>query len=84
MSRFVLASVLGLLPLFTLAQENKPIPGIGPAGEIRKLHSGFKFTEGPAADADGTISPADANATRTATNQTYEIVFRPNIANLSR
>src|SRR5437870_5039921 len=29
--------------------EPKPIPGIGPAHKIVKLHTGFKFTEGPAA-----------------------------------
>ena len=32
-----------------------PIPGIGPSGEIGKLHTGFKFTEGPAADAEGNL-----------------------------
>lgn len=31
------------------------IPGIGPVGEIQKLHTGFGFTEGPAEDADGNI-----------------------------
>lgn len=37
------------------AQENPAIPGVGPAGEIVKLHTGFKFTEGPAADAEGNV-----------------------------
>lgn len=37
------------------AQENKTIPGIGPAGEVTAAHSGFKFTEGPAADAQGNV-----------------------------
>lgn len=31
------------------------IPGIGPIGEVRKLHSEFAFTEGPAADASGNL-----------------------------
>ncbi|MCX7886583.1 MAG: SMP-30/gluconolactonase/LRE family protein [Verrucomicrobiae bacterium] len=37
------------------AQENKLIPGIGPAGPIVQAHTGFKFTEGPAADAQGNV-----------------------------
>ncbi|MFM8478679.1 MAG: SMP-30/gluconolactonase/LRE family protein [Planctomycetaceae bacterium] len=32
-----------------------PIPGIGPTGEVRQLHTGFDFTEGPAGDAAGNI-----------------------------
>jgi gluconolactonase len=35
--------------------DNKPIPGVGPVGKVVKLHSGFKFTEGPAADRDGNV-----------------------------
>ena len=33
----------------------KPIPGVGPDGGVTKLHTGFKFTEGPAADANGNL-----------------------------
>ena len=33
----------------------EPIPGIGPAGPIEPLHTGFAFTEGPAADAEGNV-----------------------------
>ncbi len=33
----------------------QPIPGVGPAGEIVKLHTGFTFTEGPAADREGNV-----------------------------
>lgn len=36
-------------------ETNTPIPGIGPIGEVVALHTGFKFTEGPAADAAGNI-----------------------------
>ncbi len=36
-------------------EGNQPIPGVGPAGKIVKLHTGFKFTEGPAADRDGNV-----------------------------
>lgn len=39
--------------------EPKPIAGIGPAGKIVKLHTGFKFTEGPAADRDGNVYFSD-------------------------
>src|SRR5436190_2128103 len=51
-----------LLALLLVAQpgaggddKNKPIPGIGPVGKVVKLHSGFKFTEGPAADRHGNV-----------------------------
>ncbi|HWG47238.1 MAG TPA: SMP-30/gluconolactonase/LRE family protein [Gemmataceae bacterium] len=37
----------------------KPIAGIGPTGEIVKLHTGFKFTEGPAADRAGNVYFSD-------------------------
>lgn len=35
------------------------IPGIGPAGKVVKLHTGFKFTEGPAADRNGNVYFSD-------------------------
>src|SRR5208283_2515293 len=59
-----LASVLALgaffIPVLQAADdEPKPIPGIGPAGKIVKLHTGFKFTEGPAADQDGNLYFSD-------------------------
>jgi gluconolactonase len=39
------------------ATDEKPvrIEGIGPAGPIVKLHTGFAFTEGPAADRSGNV-----------------------------
>jgi gluconolactonase len=45
----------------TLAAEpaREKIPHVGPTGEIVKLHSGFKFTEGPAADAEGNVYFSD-------------------------
>lgn len=55
---FVLALSLVLLAIRWLpAEDEKPmhIEGIGPAGPIVKLHSGFLFTEGPAADRDGNV-----------------------------
>lgn len=41
------------------ADEKTPIPGIGPAGPITKLHTGFDFTEGPAADRHGNVYFSD-------------------------
>jgi len=55
---------LALALLLWIPQENKPIPGIGPAGEIVKLHTGFKFTEGPAADAEGNVYFSDIPSNR--------------------
>jgi gluconolactonase len=46
-------------PLFAADEEPKPIPGIGPKGKITKLHTGFKFTEGPAADKQGNVFFSD-------------------------
>jgi gluconolactonase len=49
-----------LIPALQAADdEPKPIPGIGPTGKIVKLHTGFKFTEGPAADRDGNVYFSD-------------------------
>src|SRR5687768_15606064 len=39
--------------------EAKPIPGIGPVGKVERLHTGFKFTEGPAADSQGNVHFTD-------------------------
>ena len=35
--------------------DSAPIKGIGPTGEIVRLQTGFKFTEGPAADVHGNV-----------------------------
>src|SRR5882724_2065500 len=47
-----LSLALGLsLSLFAqLCVAADPIPGIGPKGEVKKVHGSFQFTEGPAAD----------------------------------
>src|SRR5438445_389967 len=47
---------------FSHAGEDKGIAGIGPVGKIVKLHSGFEFTEGPAADAKGNVYFSDIPA----------------------
>src|SRR4051812_17402156 len=44
-----------------LAGEDKPekIPGVGTVGPVVKLHTDFKFTEGPAADRAGNVYFSD-------------------------
>ena len=51
---------LALLSLVaTAASAADPIPGIGPAGEVKKLHGGLMFTEGPASDGKGNLYFSD-------------------------
>ena len=60
--RTLLFAILLAAPAVLSAAE--PIPGIGPAGEIVRLHTGFKFTEGPAADGQGNIYFTDIPSNR--------------------
>jgi gluconolactonase len=61
----VLALVASLTAAGSLASaQDRPIPGIGPAGPIVKLHTGFTFTEGPAADLQGNVYFTDVRANR--------------------
>ena len=41
------------------AAADEAIEGLGPTGKIVKLHTGFAFTEGPAADAEGNVFFSD-------------------------
>lgn len=41
-----------------------PIPGIGPVGDIKQLHTDLQFTEGPAEAPDGTVYFTDIPADR--------------------
>lgn len=50
---------LSCLAAVAVAADGEPIAGIGPKGEIVKLHGGFMFTEGPAADAEGNVFFSD-------------------------
>jgi gluconolactonase len=61
----LLSIVCLLLALPALADEpdNQPIPGLGPTGPTKKLFTGFEFTEGPAADAQGNVYFSDIPAT---------------------
>ena len=43
-------------------EAQQPIPGLGPSGPVVKLHGGFQFTEGPAADRDGNVYFSDIPA----------------------
>jgi len=55
--RLTIGIVIGMLlaSAAVAAQENQPIAGIGPTGPVTKAHTGFQFTEGPAADAEGNV-----------------------------
>jgi gluconolactonase len=59
MKRALATFFLLALPAAVFAQDNTPIAGIGPTGKITKLHTNFKFTEGPAADPDGNVYFSD-------------------------
>jgi len=48
----------------TPSVESKPIAGIGPTGPVTKLHGGFAFTEGPAADRQGNLFFSDIPGNR--------------------
>lgn len=52
------------LLLSTGVRGADPIPGIGPVGEIKKLHSGLQFTEGPAWDGKANLYFSDIPANR--------------------
>ena len=54
------ALLLAFSATLLFAEDAKDkIPGIGPAGPVVKLHTDFKFTEGPAADRDGNVYFSD-------------------------
>ncbi len=48
-------TVLALFLFSSTAIAADAIPGVGPVGDVKKVHTGFAFTEGPAADADGNL-----------------------------
>jgi gluconolactonase len=59
-------AVLSLLSVLAHAQDlaNKPIEGLGPVGEIKKLFGDFEFTEGPAFDMQGNLYLSDIPASK--------------------
>src|SRR5262249_57426934 len=54
-----LAALTVFTALAAVRAADAPIPGIGPVGPIQKLHTGFAFTEGPAADGQGNLYFSD-------------------------
>src|SRR5438477_4217740 len=58
MQRIVtLFASIALLGPISFAADS--IPGIGPTGDVKKVHGGFQFTEGPAADREGNLYFSD-------------------------
>jgi gluconolactonase len=58
-----LPSLISCLALAALLAQSaaaaEKIPGIGPTGEVKKVHGNFQFTEGPAADKEGNLYFSD-------------------------
>jgi len=69
--KFNFVRLIALL-LLTMALPSAPdchaadnaMPDLGPVGEIKKLHTDFKFTEGPASDGHGNVYFTDIPANR--------------------
>jgi len=60
--RIMLTATLALLAFSANAAD--PIPGIGPTGEVKKLHTGLQFLEGPAADGKGNLYFSDVQGNK--------------------
>jgi gluconolactonase len=56
--------VLAVQSQWLAASERETIPGIGPVGEIVKVHGDFVFTEGPADDGKGGLYFSDVRGNR--------------------
>jgi len=56
-SLFATLALIGLLTQVVGGAEK--IPGIGPTGDVKKVHGNFQFTEGPAADKEGNLYFSD-------------------------
>lgn len=56
--------LLGAALVTAADPESKPIPEIGPAGKVERLHTGFEFTEGPAVDSRGNVYFTDIPRSR--------------------
>jgi gluconolactonase len=56
--------ILHLVFLSASSLAGDPIAGIGPSGPFQIVHSGLKFTEGPAADAKGELYFTDVGANK--------------------
>lgn len=67
-TRLLALALTGLCVLTSGISAAEPIPGIGPTGEVKKLHSGLQFLEGPAADRSGNLFFSDV-----AGNKLYQV-----------
>jgi gluconolactonase len=60
-----LFSILALIAFFAQAAgAAEKIPGIGPTGDVKKVHGNFQFTEGPAADREGNLYFSDVSGSK--------------------
>jgi gluconolactonase len=66
--RVLIAAAASLTLVAQGVRAADPIPGIGPTGEVKKIHGNFQFTEGPAADREGNLYFSDV-----AGNKLYKI-----------
>lgn len=62
--RCAVMSCVVLVLTICVACGADPIPGIGPVGEVRQLHTNLQFTEGPASDGKGNVYFTDIPANR--------------------
>ncbi|HYH67129.1 MAG TPA: SMP-30/gluconolactonase/LRE family protein [Urbifossiella sp.] len=54
-----LVAVFLLSSVGTVLAQDAPVAGVGPAGPVKKHDGTYKFTEGPAPDADGNVYFSD-------------------------
>ncbi len=66
--RATLLTVVCLTFLVSTAPAADKIAGIGPTGEVKKVHGNFQFTEGPTADREGNLYFSDV-----AGNKLYKV-----------
>jgi gluconolactonase len=53
-----------ILTLIIVTHSEAQIPGIGPVEPVRRVSTGFGFTEGPASDIKGNIYFTDVSRSR--------------------
>jgi gluconolactonase len=76
MKRFFFSFVsLVFLMLSGFVVAADPIPGIGPTGEVKKLHTGLMFLEGPADDGKGNLYFSDVQG-----NKLYKVDAQNSLA----
>lgn len=63
-SRGLVLRLPAVVVLSAVAAAADPIPDLGPAGEVKKVHGDLQFTEGPAWDGHGSLYFTDIPADR--------------------